>query len=194
MNEIIQIGRWDSAFFGEYVKLHVTLAENLAELFDKPADKIKCSEMRVEKLKELEKFIDTRVKTGTEPPQNLNVAKAVRIDAEIDLLKLKETLKVGNADSSDPDALMKQMIAAVHTLASAIDKKESADKIKDLAQKLKATGDKIDALNLSADDKKKLEEKYKKEMTDALGKLFAAALSNPEGAKALEGFGKPPGK
>ncbi len=94
----------------------------------------------------------------------------------------------GCGGGNDPDSLMKQMISQTNDLASAIEKKESADKIKAAADKVKATSDKLDALKLSAEDKKKFEEKYKKEMMDALGNLLKASMSNPEGAKALEGL------
>jgi hypothetical protein len=93
VKECIAFGQWTPSYFQDYIKLQVTLAENLAELMDKPADKVKCYEMRVDATKEFEKFINTRVTTGNDPPQNLNLAKAARIDAEIELLKLKAEIE-----------------------------------------------------------------------------------------------------
>ena len=93
IKETLEVGGWQPSFFHEFIKLRVTLAENLAELMDKPADKVKCYEMRLDATKEFERFINIRVTTGNDPPQNLNLARAARIDAEIDLLKLKAELE-----------------------------------------------------------------------------------------------------
>jgi hypothetical protein len=100
----------------------------------------------------------------------------------------------GCGGGNDPDSLTKQMISDMNELATAIEKKESADKIKSLGEKMKATGDKLDALKLSPEDKKKLEEKYKKEMTEAFTKFLGAAMANPEGMKAIENLAMPGGK
>lgn len=86
---LIQIGRWAPQDFSSLMRLQTTLTENLAELMDKPAEKVQCYEMRLKTAKEFEQFIKTRVEAGTDPPQNLNVARAARIDTEIALLKLK---------------------------------------------------------------------------------------------------------
>jgi hypothetical protein len=51
--------------------------------------------MRVADVKWFEHFIATRVEVGSDPSQNLSMVKAVRIDAEINLLNLKEALKAG---------------------------------------------------------------------------------------------------
>jgi hypothetical protein len=69
------------------------LWENLAGLTTRPEEKLKCAEMRLEAAKEFEKFIAARVEVGSDPSQNQDFAKAFRLDAEIDLLKLKEALK-----------------------------------------------------------------------------------------------------
>ena len=91
--EVIKIGNWNAAHFGEYAKEQRTLWENLAGLATKPEDKMKCAEMRLEAAKEFEKFVTSRVNVGSDPSQNQDFAKAFRLDAEIDLLKLKEALK-----------------------------------------------------------------------------------------------------
>jgi len=95
IKKVMETGSWAPAYFSDYIKLQVTLAENLAELMDKPEDRVKCYEMRVEALKEAERFTRIRVEAGNEVPQNLNIARAARIDAEIELLKLKEAPKGG---------------------------------------------------------------------------------------------------
>jgi hypothetical protein len=91
--------------------------------------------------------------------------------------------------SNDPDSLSKQSISQMNDLAAAIEKKESPDKIKSLVEKWKATVEKMEALKLSDDEKKKLAEKYQKESLEASKKLLAAAMANPEGAVALASLG-----
>jgi hypothetical protein len=95
MQEVIKSGIWTAANFGDYIKEQRTFWEQLPGLASKPEDKLKCAEMRVEATKEFEKFIGIRVNEAGEPMQALNFAKAARLDAEIDLLKLKEALKAG---------------------------------------------------------------------------------------------------
>jgi hypothetical protein len=93
--QVIQSGRWQPSDFADYSKLQGTLAENLAELMDRPADKVRCYEMRLDAAREFERLAKTRVDAGAEPPQNYHLAKAGRIDAEIDLMKLKDALNIG---------------------------------------------------------------------------------------------------
>jgi peptidoglycan hydrolase CwlO-like protein len=96
---------------------------------------------------------------------------------------------VPGCSKNDPDSLTKQSISDMNDLASAIEKKESTDKIKSLAEKMKTTQDKLSALKLSPDDQKKLAEKYQKEIMDAAMKLMAAAMKNPEAMTALSSVG-----
>ncbi len=91
--------------------------------------------------------------------------------------------------SNDPDSLSKQSISQMNDLAAAIEKKESPDKIKSLVEKWKATVEKMEALKLSDDEKKKLAEKYQKETLEASKKLLAAVTANPEGGMALASLG-----
>ena len=90
---MIELGKYSSTFYHDYAALQMTFWQNLAELMDKPAEKVKCYESRVEAAKEIERFIRIRVEAGNEPPQMLPITKANRIDAEIDLLRLKERLE-----------------------------------------------------------------------------------------------------
>jgi hypothetical protein len=182
--EVIKIGGWDQSFFEAHIKTQVALAENLAELMDKPADKVKCYEMRVEALKEFEKFIANLVELGKNRPTDLNIARAARIDAEIELLKLKGP-EEKPAAADDPEALIKQVIAELKTLGAAIENKDPAEKIKAAAQKLKGTTDKLKALKLPKDEDERLKKKYEKEIQDATAALTAAAMKNFEGAKIL---------
>jgi hypothetical protein len=121
--EVIRVGNWDTNYYQQFLNTQAAFAENLAELMDKPADKVRCYEMRVEALKESEKFIAGLVNNGKSRPQELNLAKAARIDAEIDLLKLRgPDAKPAAAD--DPDALVKQSIADMKALAAALENKD----------------------------------------------------------------------
>jgi hypothetical protein len=95
IREVIGIGNYNPDYFNDYVKLQTTLWENVAELTNTAADRVKCYELRFEAVKSLEESVRTRVAAGTEPPQSLNIARAARIDAEIDLLKLKDQVQEG---------------------------------------------------------------------------------------------------
>jgi hypothetical protein len=91
--EVALIASWHMAYFFEYVEAERAFWDNLMELAMMPEDKLKCAETRVTSAKWFERFISTRVEAGAEYSGRLNVVKAARIDAEIDLLKLKEALK-----------------------------------------------------------------------------------------------------
>jgi hypothetical protein len=93
IHEAINSGDWNAADLGLYVKEQRLLWENLSGLATRPVDKLKCAEMRLEAVKEFEKFITARVEVGSDPSQNQDFVKAARLDAEIDLLKLKDALK-----------------------------------------------------------------------------------------------------
>lgn len=89
----IQVGKWNPEDFPEVLKLPVAFSKNLADLMEKDEDKIRCYESRLEFLKEIEHFTDVRVMVGSDPSMNRDLTKAVRIDAEIDLLKLKKEIE-----------------------------------------------------------------------------------------------------
>jgi hypothetical protein len=91
--EIRIIGISCVPMFMEYVQEQRTLWENLAELAVAPEDKLKCAEMRITTARQFELFVASRVEVGSDPSENLNVAKAARLDAEIELLKLKQAIK-----------------------------------------------------------------------------------------------------
>jgi len=76
---------------------------------------------------------------------------------------------------SPADNLMKDTINLMNQMADAIEKKDEA-KIKDLQKKIEENGKKLEELKLSADEKKKLEEKYKDDLTKAAAKVLAAGM------------------
>ena len=88
--ELLNFGQYDIPFYEKCVSELVKLSDNLAELVEKPEDKIACYEMQVEAMRSLESFAANRVKSGRSRPQELLQARAARIDAEIELMKVKE--------------------------------------------------------------------------------------------------------
>jgi outer membrane protein TolC len=56
-------------------------------------DKVKCYELRIEALKYIYKFTATRVRVGTDPSTNADLAKAAALEAEIALLKFKSVIE-----------------------------------------------------------------------------------------------------
>ena len=80
------------ATFSKLYKLSATLAEDLMELVETPADKIKCLEMQVDAYKQYERAIQKLVEIGKVDTQELNLARASRIRAEIKLLNFKKGL------------------------------------------------------------------------------------------------------
>lgn len=77
-----------------------------------------------------------------------------------------------------PDGLMKELIAGLNDMAASIEKKEPAEKQKAAAERVKATSEKLDKLKLSDEEKKKLVEKYKPQLEEAMKRLMTAAFAN----------------
>src|ERR1700721_1528322 len=98
-------------------------------------------------------------------------------------------VSVSGCGSKDPEGLTKQSISQMNDLAAAIEKKESTDTIKSLAEKYKATNEKLSALKLSPDEAKKIMEKYAKEQMEAGMRMLKAAMANPEAMVALSSMG-----
>jgi hypothetical protein len=91
--EVIKCDAWNAVVFAEGRTLPVAFAENLAELVEKPADTIKCYEMRLEGMKAIEKFVGEQVEKGRARPSHGHLAKAACLDAEIALLKAQDAMK-----------------------------------------------------------------------------------------------------
>ena len=90
---LVELGRWNPADFSQTITMAVSFPRSILELMDKPTDKLKCYELEVRLLKAFEDFTVTRVAVGTDPSQNENVVKAVRLEAEIKLLKFKQEIE-----------------------------------------------------------------------------------------------------
>lgn len=87
--EKIKNGGWDSSSFTLFQELAESLSSNLQEAMDNEEDRIKGYEFVAKALKEFEEFTAERVRNGTETTQRFHIAKAARLDIEIELLKLK---------------------------------------------------------------------------------------------------------
>jgi hypothetical protein len=64
-----------------------------AALAQTDADRLWWYELYLKAMRDVERYVSVRVEVGAEPSQLLNISRAARIDAEIELLKLKESLK-----------------------------------------------------------------------------------------------------
>jgi outer membrane murein-binding lipoprotein Lpp len=98
-------------------------------------------------------------------------------------------VSVSGCGSKDPEGLTKQLISQTNDLAAAIEKKESTDTIKSLAEKMKATSEKRSALKLTPEEAKQLMEKYAKEQLEAGMRLAKAVMGNPEAMAAITSIG-----
>jgi len=113
---LIEIGKWNPQDFSEYLKICASLSESLLEVVDKPTHKLKCLELCVEILKVGENFTETRVAVGSDPSQNLNVARAARINAEIQVLKLKTEIAKSDSISVGPAVAFTRTVLAPELL------------------------------------------------------------------------------
>jgi peptidoglycan hydrolase CwlO-like protein len=88
---------------------------------------------------------------------------------------------------SAKDNLFKALISEMNELSDAIEKDAPEAKIAALQDKIKETSGKLDALGLSGDDKKKLIDKYKLDLTKTAERL--AKVSKDKGIKVFAGAG-----
>lgn len=95
-DELIRSGTWLVSDFRKYADVLTDTCRTVAELEEKPADRVPWYEARVGRMKAVEDIIDRGVQIGSVSPQDLNLIRFQRIQAEIDLLKLKtEVEKAG---------------------------------------------------------------------------------------------------
>ncbi len=78
--------------------------------------------------------------------------------------------------SGNADGLVQEQIKDMNDLAQAIETNAPDATLKDLQQKMQDTGKKLDDLKLSDDDKKKLIEAHKDEITKASTRLVKAMM------------------
>jgi hypothetical protein len=102
IQELMTLEKWNTESLSAALKIPTALSKNLLELIDDPKDRIRCYEMRVRALKHLEDFVEKRVLVGSDPGQKLNIIKAARMDAEIDLLKFRTEIEDQEAGPHNP--------------------------------------------------------------------------------------------
>jgi hypothetical protein len=86
------------------------------------------------------------------------------------------------------DGAVKDYIKAVDNLSESIEKKESADKIKEKGNAVATAIKKINDLKLSEEDSKKLAEKHKDALKGSFERYAKAVMANPESMAALQGI------
>ena len=102
-------------------------------------------------------------------------------------LGLVGVVLVSVAGCGGPDGLMKELIANLNLYAETIEKKDSPERQEAAANRVRATLDKIEKLNLSKDDREKLVKKHDSDLQKVTNRIDAA-LKN----QALEGGPQPP--
>jgi hypothetical protein len=90
---------------------------------------------------------------------------------------------------SKAENLLKDLIRYTNALAEAVEKKESADRIKAAGQRVKDTFQQLQDLNVPKEEKEKLEAKYKAEAQAAGERLTKALEANPEARTSLKELG-----
>ncbi len=94
--ELMRTGAWAVSDFRKYADVLTETCRVAAELEEKPAKRVPWYELRVQRMKDVENLISQGVKVGNVAPQELNLIRFQRLQAEIDLLKLKaEVEKAG---------------------------------------------------------------------------------------------------
>jgi hypothetical protein len=83
---------WNPQENAMVIKTPDDLTKNLLEVVEKTEDKLKCYEFNARCLQIIYKFMDKRVEIGSEPSNSGDYAKAAWLDAEIDLLRFKESI------------------------------------------------------------------------------------------------------
>jgi hypothetical protein len=90
--EKMRLGSYLPSDYQTYHRMAAEVFRAAAEVEDDPAGKVALYEDRVRMMKEAERFATARTNAGTDPPHALNEARFHRLQAEADLLRLKEEL------------------------------------------------------------------------------------------------------
>jgi hypothetical protein len=90
--EVIDAGRWTPQDFYNHVKVLGDTYRVAAELETDPAEKVAVLSEQVLMFKDAERYTQARIEVGTEPPQQLNMARFYRLQAGADLIRAKEQL------------------------------------------------------------------------------------------------------
>jgi hypothetical protein len=98
---------------------------------------------------------------------------------------------------TSPDTLRRDQIRAMNDMAEAIEKNEPEGKISEIKARIEQNNKKMEQLKLSDDDKKKLAEKHKDELMQAMTRLQKAMLNRAakdfgSGIPGMPAFGEKP--
>jgi hypothetical protein len=88
--DMLFVGRWTPPDFYNYVKVLADVYRVAAELETDPAERVAVLSEQVLMFKDAEQFTQARVEPGTDPPQQLNMARFYRLQAEVDRIRAKE--------------------------------------------------------------------------------------------------------
>ena len=91
--ELIRSDTWVASDFRRYADVLTETCRVAAELEEKPADRVPWFEARVRRMKAVEAAIDRGVRAGSVAPQELNLIRFQRLQAEVELLKLKAAVE-----------------------------------------------------------------------------------------------------
>jgi hypothetical protein len=127
-----------------------------------------------------ERQLEARVRDLEKALADLNLPAADRKKLtdkyKDDIARASGRLFVANFNRElSPDSLVKDAISTMNRLADAMDKKD-LEATKAAIKRMKEIDKKMKDMKISVDDMKKLQEKYKKETEEALGKLLTASL------------------
>jgi hypothetical protein len=87
--ELMRTNTWAVSDFRKYADVLTETCRTAAELEEKPANRVPWYELRVRRMKDVETLLALNVRAGNVAPQELNLIRFQRLQAEIDLLKLK---------------------------------------------------------------------------------------------------------
>ena len=93
-DQFLQLGRWEPDFYREFADTRNKLSESLASVFLLPENLLECRRMRLAGLREFERVIAERVEQNYVWAHYLDIVRADRLDAEIELLRFQQTLAV----------------------------------------------------------------------------------------------------
>jgi hypothetical protein len=91
--QVLAVGKWTPQDFDNLVKAAADVYRVAAELETDPAERVAVLAERVSVFHYAERFTQSRVEAGTDPPRQLNQARFYRLEAEADLIRAKEQAK-----------------------------------------------------------------------------------------------------
>jgi hypothetical protein len=93
--DVIRADVWVASDFRKYADVLTETCRVAAELEEKPEKRLAWFEARVRRMKEVEYLLDRGVRSGTFAAHELNLVRFQRLQAEVDLLKLKAEVEKG---------------------------------------------------------------------------------------------------